>query len=109
MSWPALPDELDGHDMTDSELAELWHKLIVELLDTDYIGRTHHNRRTYDAGCKGPLCGKAVREHGRRRQQVQAPSQRYFWIDQIIAYWHPIAVKRISDAQAAVLQKLTAS
>jgi len=108
MSVPALPEELADHWMSDDELADLWHRLCVELLDLKYANRTHHNRRTYDAGCKGPLCGKATREHARRRTKTNA-NEKYEFVDKILDYWYPIAVKRIQDAQAIILEQLTAS
>lgn len=106
MALPKLPKELAGHSMTLDELAELWQKIIVELMDTEYMGRTHGNRRTYDAGCKGPICGKAVREHGRRRTQT-APNERYKYLDPIIAFYWTVAVERIDVAREAMLEKLT--
>lgn len=107
MSVPDVPFDLRDHGLGNDELAELWQKLVVELLDTRFSGRTHCNRRTYDAGCRGPLCGKAVREHGRRRNQT-TPNEKYRYIDAILEYWRPIAVARIEAAQAAVLRQLTA-
>lgn len=108
MSVPTLPEDLIDHGMTDDELADLWHKLVVELLNSQYSGRTHHNRRTYDAGCRGPLCCKSVREYGRRRSQT-SPNEKYKYIDPILDHWKPVAVERIEVAQRAVLEQLTAS
>lgn len=105
--YPKLPEELKGHSFTQEELRILWQKLVHELLDADYNGRTHHNRRTYDAGCKGPLCGKAMREHGRRRTST-APNEKYKYLDPILDYWRPVAEDRIAAARAKMLQQLTA-
>lgn len=106
MSAPNLPLALCGSDLTTAELAELWQKIVVELMNSDYVGRTHGNRRTYDAGCKGPICGKAVREHGRRRTQT-APNERYKYLDPIIDFYWKIAVERIEAAREAMLAELT--
>jgi len=108
MSIPALPIELTDHKFSDGDLAELWHKMIAELLNAEYSGRTHENRRTYNAGCKGPLCTKAAREHTRRRMDG-APSLKYAYIDRILDAWKPIAQARISNAQQKLLEELTAS
>jgi len=105
---PGLPDELIDCDMLDDELSELWNDLIHELLDESYIGRRHENRRTYDAGCHGPLCRKATREHGRRRASTK-PSERYQTIDAILEFWYPIAAQRIIEVRASILRELTAS
>lgn len=105
---PKLPSRLHDNGMTDAELSDLWHKLIVELLDTEYAGRTHGSRRTYDAGCKGPLCSKGVREHARRRNST-GPNVRYKFVDPILEFWTPIATERIASAQRKILSELTAS
>jgi hypothetical protein len=106
MMRPNLPTELAGHGLSDEELSELWTTLVMELMNPTYAGRTHQNRRTADAGCKGPLCRKAVREHGRRRMGT-SPNERFKYVDEILTYWHPIAVKRIAEAQADVFKKQT--
>lgn len=108
MSVPPVPVDLFDHGLTDQELTDLWHQLIVELLDTEFITRTHQNRRTYDAGCKGPLCSKATREHSRRRSSGQ-PNERYVYIDSILEAWKPVAEARIAAAQRQILEALTAS
>lgn len=108
MSVPPVPLDLFDHGMPDSELAELWHALVVELLDSDYIGRAHQNRRTYDAGCQGPLCRKAAREHSRRRISAE-PKLKYVYLDGILDAWKPVAEARIRVAQQKILEALTAS
>jgi hypothetical protein len=39
----------------------------IELSDPRYKNRTHYHRKTYDAGCRGPLCTTAhsERQHAR--------------------------------------------
>lgn len=108
MSWPEVPFDVTEHGLSDEELAELWHALIVELLNTELSGRTHHNRRTYDAGCRGPLCSKSTREYARRRNAT-APNEKYRYIDPILDYWYPVAMQRIHNARESILRELTAS
>lgn len=42
----------------------------AELHDPKYIGREHHDNKTYVAGCRGPLCRKASRDYGRERYRA---------------------------------------
>lgn len=46
--------------------------IFLELTDSEYITRQHHSRATYALGCRGPLCQKAERDRGRRRQEAKA-------------------------------------
>lgn len=80
---PGLPN---GWKSGGPELEELWHDIIKELTEKEYRNRTHGSRRTSEAGCSGPVCSKAVREHGRRRTQAQ-PSERYKYLDPLIDYF----------------------
>jgi hypothetical protein len=104
--WPELPYELIDHGLTDLELAELWKEVVTELADPQFSGRTHNNRRTHDAGCKGPICKKAVREYARRRNSTSA-NEKYKFVDPILDFWTPIAIARIAEAQAKVVEQLT--
>lgn len=106
MSWPELPEQFIDHGMSEQELGELWHLLIVELLDEEYMNRSHHNRRTYDAGCKGPLCRKATREASRRRNKT-AVHEKYLYVDPILDYWWPLASERIARVRAKLVEELT--
>jgi hypothetical protein len=108
VSVPPVPEDLFDHGFSDKELGDLWHQLIVELLDATFVSRTHENRRTYDAGCRGPLCSKAAREHSRRRFSSPA-SPKYVYIDAILMDWKIIAEARIARAQQLLLEALTAS
>lgn len=94
MGWPEPPREEMLGMMDESEISQLWTDLIHELMDDTYAGRVHGNRRTYDAGCKGPLCTKAVRDHARRRQNTGI-SEKYRYIDPLLEFWAPIARARI--------------
>lgn len=104
--WPEIPQDLIDHGLDDDELQELWRELIVELLDEEYANRTHGSSRTYDAGCRGPMCKKSVRERSRRRNQVNA-SERYKYVELIIEYWYPIAEARVSEAKHRLVDQLT--
>lgn len=44
----------------------------AELEDERYKTRVHYSRATYAEGCRGPLCRKAERDRGRRRNEVRA-------------------------------------
>ena len=105
MAFPQPPEEMLG-TLEDFEVAELWTCLIQELMDEAYAGRTHNNRRTYDAGCRGPLCLMATRHHARRRQGT-GPSDRYKYVDMLLQFWVPIARQRIIAAQRAAIKELT--
>lgn len=100
-----MPNGIPEDLMTDTELSELWHQICVEVMDEKYAGRTHGNRRTYDAGCQGPICKKASREHGRRRISA-APSAKYQHLDLIIEVWWPIARDRVAKARARLLEEI---
>ena len=103
---PKIPKSVPDDALTESELAQLWHELCVEVMDEKFAGRTHSNRRTYDAGCLGPACKKAGREHGRRRTQVATPSAKYQHVDLIIAAWFPVATDRLAQARQRLLEEI---
>jgi hypothetical protein len=105
MAVPQLPSHLSDHSLSETELAKLWHDIVVELLDEKYANRTHGNRRTYDAGCHKPLCSKGLREHARRRNNT-SPNEKYKYVDAIIEYYWPIAVDRIESVRATMLDQL---
>lgn len=50
------------------ELADVF----LELHDSRYVTRLHGSRSTYAIGCHGPLCKKAERDRGRRRNEHTA-------------------------------------
>ncbi len=103
---PEIPAGVPLEALDATELGELWHQICVELMDEKYAGRTHGNRRTYDAGCLGPACKRAAREHGRRRTQVATPSERYVYVDLIIAAWFPVAADRVQAARQRLLEEI---
>lgn len=95
-SHPDLPEEMipEGWQPGCHELEQLWYEVVKELTDPEYRNRTHGSRRTCEAGCNGPLCRKAVRDHGRRRQQSQ-PSEKYRYIDPILEFFKRDAEQQI--------------
>jgi len=46
--------------------------IFEELTDQEYIRRQHYSRATYALGCHGPLCRRAERDRGRRRNEIRA-------------------------------------
>lgn len=42
---------------------------VLEELQDDRDGLTHHTRAGYKRGCRGPLCMKAMRDYGRLYQR----------------------------------------
>lgn len=102
--YPELPESLKG-TLSKEELDQLWVALLEEIADTEFAGRKHNNRRTYDAGCGGPMCRKAVREHARRRNSTNA-SNRYATIDAVLEYWFPHAVELVEWTRKNILSTL---
>lgn len=49
--------------------ADLPADIFAELKDAVYGTRQHYSRATYALGCRGPLCRKAERDRGRRRNE----------------------------------------
>ena len=43
--------------------------ILAELTDEKYRSRKHYSRATYAIGCHGPLCQKAERDRGRKRNE----------------------------------------
>jgi hypothetical protein len=105
IQYPDFPDKLIPPTNAGINLDLLWFQLCMELADLNFMGRTHGNRRTYDAGCGGPMCMKATREYARRRSSAQ-PSGKYFWIDPILDIWYPVALGRLEEAQSKLLGQM---
>lgn len=55
---------------------DLISKIVDELTDPDYSGRTHSYRTTYKAGCRGPLCLKSERDRSNRKRAKANPDRR---------------------------------
>lgn len=50
-------------------LADLPEDIRAELTEERFITRQHYSRSTYALGCRGPLCQKAERDRGRKRNK----------------------------------------
>lgn len=111
---PVVPYEIFSLSVDDPDLlyaqrcSELWLEILTELRDELYVSRSHHNVGTYDQGCRGPLCRKALREHPRRKAPhgvaVQVREERVF--DPVLDYFHTVAKHRIRRYQQELLQEL---
>ena len=95
-SHPAVTEALlpEGWKPGCAELEDLWYQIVKELTHREYRNRTHGSRRTAEAGCSGPMCKKAVREHSRRRVQGQ-PSEKYKYVDKLIEYFSAEATQQL--------------
>lgn len=94
--YPQLKPELIPASELEINLETVWKALCQEILDRKYANRTHGNRRTYDAGCHGPACSKASRDHVRRRSGNGA-NEYYLAYDTVVAYWYPVALARVDE------------
>lgn len=101
---PGLPVEIiryiedRGGDISD--LRGLWSAVLLEVTDDDYLHRSHHNVGTYDAGCRGALCTKALREHPKRKRPDQ-PNERAERMerayDPVLEYFFTVAKFRLRE------------
>lgn len=59
--------------------AELRLLVYTEMLDPRFSRRTHAHRKTFDAGCRGPLCLLAGAQHreGVRRARAASKNRPY--------------------------------
>jgi hypothetical protein len=108
IEYPPIPTELRPPTAEGINLDRLWFELCMEMANVNLMGRTHGNRRTYDAGCGGPMCRRATREYARRRTSASAVGK-YRWIDPILEFWFPIAEARLQAAQAKLLGQMLQS
>jgi hypothetical protein len=100
---------LDDADLTYSlRCEELWREVTCEVLDHRFLKRSHHNVGTYDQGCRGPLCRKALREHPRRKTPagttLQLREERIY--DPVLEYFHVVIKHRVRVAQQNILKDL---
>lgn len=88
---------------------ELWESVCQEVMNIDYMSRQHHNAGTYDKGCRGPLCRKALREHPRRRSPsgvlIQVHEERIY--DPVLEYFHTVIKHRVRTQQTALLKQIS--
>lgn len=91
--------------------------IFFELNDSDYLTRQHYSRATYALGCRGPMCRKAEKDRGRRRNEIRATRQgrKYIPKEEIrktdrdalmdfIIHWHlthPDEIQRRTEARSA--------
>jgi len=114
LTCPAVPRDIFDVAMDDADLTynlrceELWNEVLAEVRDENYLKRAHHNIGTYDQGCRGPLCRKALREHPRRKSPagnaLQLREERIY--DPVLEYYHVVVKYRIRVAQQALLKTL---
>lgn len=69
---PKSGDENAAEEL-ERRITVLMGQILFELTDERFKARTHHRRKLYDEGCKGPLCRKAERDRSRRRYQRGNP------------------------------------
>lgn len=113
-SCPPVPKEIFDLATEDADLTyhmrceELWHEVMDEVRDPEYRKRAHHNASTYDQGCRGPLCRKALREHPRRKApgatEIQLREERIY--DPVLEYFHTVLKYRVRITQQAILREL---
>lgn len=111
---PDVPREIFDLALEDADLTyhmrceELWSEVVTEVLDRDYIKRAHQNVGTYDQGCRGPLCRKALREHPRRKTPagtvLQLREERIY--DPVLEYFYVVVKHRVRVAQQNILANL---
>lgn len=114
LNYPGVPPEIfnlagEDPDLTyDLRCQELWVEVYTEVLDHEYLKRGHHNVGTYDQGCRGPLCRKALREHPRRRGTsgtlIQVREERIY--DPVLEYFHTVTKHRVRITQQNILKDL---
>lgn len=107
---PPVPDILmpvaDNYDPIKAR--ELWVLILDEVCDKEYLSRIHHNVGTYDVGCRGPLCRKALREHPRRKTKPPAYTPQADRIyDPIIEFFHTVAKYRVREYRRILLERLS--
>lgn len=114
LTCPDVPAAIFNVAQDDADLTyhmrceELWPEVTSEVLDHEYVKRAHHNVGTYDQGCRGPLCRKALREHPRRKSPVggvvQLREERIY--DPVLEYFHVVIKHRVRVTQQSILKDL---
>jgi hypothetical protein len=95
-----------AHAMLDF-LDNLWFECAQEWNDPRFLTRTHGNHKTYQAGCKGPICAMGMREVSRQRTNAE-PRKPFVWLDPIINEYleimkeqEEIALKQVRERMAS--------
>ncbi|SRR6266540_1728715 len=114
LTTPDIPLDIFNLSLEDADLTyhlrcqELWVEVYEEVMDSDYSGRQHHTTGTYDVGCQGILCRKAVRDNPRRKIKSVTPYQiredRIY--DPVIEYFHIVIKHRIRTLQQKILKEI---
>jgi hypothetical protein len=84
--WDVLPADFtrEEYDSLDEDrLQGIWEECVLEFYNPDMDTRAHYNARTYQHGCRGPLCTAANRAATRRRHGHEATGE-FKIIDPII-------------------------
>ena len=109
--YPELPPELgitDPEILT--ELPELWREVCEELLVPMWRRRSHLHRKTYESGCRGPLCRKANRDFVYRTSEEEfIPRNKARRFDTVLMFFMVEAQHRIEEEEARMLEKILAS
>lgn len=111
---PAIPTEIiklteeSGLSLDAQRCVTLWDDVVAEYIDPDFKTRAHHNTGTYDKGCRGPLCTKALRENAARSKALSKVlnlnEERAY--DPVMDFFHTIVKYRIRAAQQKILNDL---
>lgn len=114
-AMPMIPFDIFSLALDDPDLTfhmrceELWGDVVTELLDPEYRNRSHHNVGTYDQGCRGHLCRKALREHPRRKAvhgvSLQIREERIY--DPVLDYFHAVMKHRVRKYQQELLKEIS--
>lgn len=114
LKCPDIPRDIFDLSLDDADLtynlrcAELWDEVSAEVLNQEYFKRSHQNVGTYDKGCRGPLCRKALREHPRRKSPAGGAlllrEERVY--DPVLEYFHVVIKHRIRLVQQSILKEL---
>lgn len=102
MSYPTLPFKLPEGPPIDLE--EVWLEVMEELTEYKYRNRTHHNPKTYNVGCRGPLCRKALRDYSGRHGAKPWPQHRV--LNPVLIFFMGEAKKLIAQDEAEKFSRL---
>lgn len=106
--YPTIPYDLLCNDelMKSVDLESVWRDVCEELTDPPYRNRSHHNPKTYNVGCRGPLCRKAIRDYMRRDRVNSSTQSRYALVNPLLMFYMKEALAQIAAHEAQVLEKL---
>lgn len=92
--WGQYPPEAAFRDVDEcvAFLNIVWIEIAREYNSGLYGNRTHGNERTYNEGCRGPVCRLGAREANRARKN-QVATGRYVWLDKVIAEYDRVMLQ----------------